>query len=81
MNYYLCIDIILVSPGWTTYAPQARLAKQKCFILQTTMEGHWKVTGEMLENFIKKQNNIADNTLLILNNPGNPCKKHFLSFT
>ena len=32
-------DVILISPGWTTYAPQVRLAKQRCFILQTSMEG------------------------------------------
>ena len=65
-------DVILVSPGWTTYAPQVRLAKQKCFILQTSMEGQWKVTAENLESFIEKQKDIAKNRLLILNNPGNP---------
>ena len=65
-------DVILVSPGWTTYAPQVRLAKQKCFILQSSMEGQWKVTAENLESFIEEQKDIAKNRLLILNNPGNP---------
>ena len=66
-------DVILISPGWTTYAPQVRLAKQKCFILQTSMEGQWKVTAEMLESFINEHSaDIAKNRLLILNNPGNP---------
>jgi len=65
-------DVILVSPGWTTYAPQVRLAKQKCFVLQTSMEDQWKVSSEMLESFINEHSDIAENRLLILNNPGNP---------
>ena len=37
------------------------------------MEGQWKVTAEMLESFINEHSNdIAENRLLILNNPGNP---------
>jgi len=65
-------DVILISPGWTTYAPQVRLAKQKCFVLQTSMKGKWKVSAEMLESFINENKDISKNRLLILNNPGNP---------
>jgi len=65
-------DIILISPGWTTYAPQVRLAKQKCFVLKTSMEDQWKVSAKMLTSFINEHTDISKNRLLILNNPGNP---------
>ena len=72
-------DIILVSPGWTTYAPQVRLAKQKCFIYETNLTEEWKITPQGLEKFIGENAEMAENKLMILNNPGNPC--NFLSFT
>ena len=31
-----------------------KLAKQKCFVLQTTMESKWKVTAKMLKSFIHR---------------------------
>ena len=63
--------MILISPGWTTYAPQVRLAKQKCHILQTTMDDEWKVTSEKLIQFIQ-ETKMSEYKLMILNNPGNP---------
>ena len=70
------LDVILISPGWTTYAPQVRLAKQKCHILQTSMEDNWKVTPEKLSEFVQSRD-VSEMKLMILNNPGNPCKIHF----
>jgi len=64
-------DVILISPGWTTYAPQVRLAKQKCHIIQTSMDDHWKLTPEKLTEFIQGRD-ISEQKLMILNNPGNP---------
>ena len=69
------LDVILISPGWTTYAPQVRLAKQKCHILQTSMEDNWKVTPEKLSEFVQSRD-VSQMKLMILNNPGNPCKIH-----
>ena len=67
--------MILVSPGWTTYAPQARLAKQKSFVLQTSMDQGWKVTPETLTQFCMEfGETMSENRLMVLNNPGNPCK-------
>jgi len=65
-------DIILISPGWTTYAPQVLLAKQKYFVIQTSMKDQWKLSPEILESFINEHKDIAENRLLIFNNPGNP---------
>ena len=74
-NVHFCfvIDVILISPGWTTYAPQVRLAKQKCHIIQTSMDDQWKLTPEKLTEFIQGRD-ISEQKLMILNNPGNPCK-------
>ena len=74
-NVHFCfiIDVILISPGWTTYAPQVRLAKQKCHIIQTSMDDHWKLTPEKLTEFIQGRD-ISEQKLMVLNNPGNPCK-------
>ena len=80
-------DIILVSPGWTTYAPQVRLAKQKCFVVNTEMNEEWKVTPKSLMELLEQNPDISTNKLLILNNPGNPCKSflrsnpRFISFS
>ena len=74
-NVHFCVftDVILISPGWTTYAPQVRLAKQKCHIIQTSMDDQWKLTPEKLTEFIQGRD-ISEQKLMILNNPGNPCK-------
>ena len=77
-NVHFCfffVDVILISPGWTTYAPQVRLAKQKCHIIQTTMDDEWKLTPEKLSEFIQGTK-MSELKLMILNNPGNPCKKN-----
>ena len=67
-----CSDIILLSPCWTTYAPQAKLAGKKSIAVETSMATKWKATKKALEEAIGKSQ--ANNRLLILNNPGNPCK-------
>ena len=65
-------DIILVSPGWTTYAPQVRLAKQRCFVVNTSMQTQWKVTPQALNDLVDLNPDMSSYKLLILNNPGNP---------
>ena len=65
-------DIILVSPGWTTYAPQVRLAKQRSFVVNTSMETQWKVTPQALTELVDLNPDMSSYKLLILNNPGNP---------
>jgi aspartate aminotransferase len=65
-------DLILVSPGWTTYAPQAKLAGYSPHIVKTSFDTEWKVTPTMLED-LAANNELKENKLMILNNPGNPC--------
>ncbi len=70
-------DVILVSPGWTTYAPQVKLAGKNPLIVQTSLDSEWKMTPEMLRDHVAKwtgSGNLSQNRLMILNTPGNPCK-------
>lgn len=64
-------DIILISPGWTTYAPQARLAGKTPIIIQTSMETEWKVTPQQIQRAIE-DTGTNSNRLMVLNYPGNP---------
>ena len=66
---------MLVSPGWTTYAPQVNLTGRKPLsIIQTSAKTDWKLTPLLLEHAIATSCNSSKNKLLVLNNPGNPCK-------
>ena len=67
-------DILLVSPSWTTYAPQSKLAGHEPVIVGTSFESEWKVRPEALENALRRPGLQDNNKLLVLNNPGNPCK-------
>ena len=66
-------DVMLVSPSWTTYAPQCRLAGHEPIIVETSFESEWKVGPEALESAVKRPG-LQSNKLLVLNNPGNPCE-------
>ena len=78
--YYLQTDIMLVSPGWTTYAPQVKLSgKSPIAIIQTSAATDWKLTPTMLDLTMENIKS-SNNKLLIFNNPGNPCKQNINSF-
>ena len=63
-------EILLPSPSWVTYEPQAQIIKNKIHWLETTFEQNWHVTAKELDDKCKK---IKDKTkLLILNSPNNP---------
>jgi len=63
-------EIILPAPSWVSYAPQAKIAKNKIHWLQTKIENNWFPTARELENKIININN--KNIILILNSPNNP---------
>lgn len=43
-------DVIVISPSWTTYKPQARLAHHTPFVLETTLENSWKITPSLIDD-------------------------------
>ncbi|XP_078485934.1 asparagine--oxo-acid transaminase-like [Ciona intestinalis] len=64
-------DVLLLSPTWTTYKPQAVLSNHKVFIIPTSYDEHWKLTPAMIEK-VYSENTIKENSLLIFCNPDNP---------
>ena len=71
---------MLVSPGWTTYAPQVKLSgKSPIAIIQTSAATDWKLTATMLDLTMENIKS-SNNKLLISNNPGNPCKQNINRF-
>lgn len=63
-------DILLPSPAWVSYAPQARLVGRRVVPLPTTCADGWKVTAAQLDTVCVTVP--ARARLLVLNSPNNP---------
>ena len=63
-------DILLPTPSWVSYAPQALLGRNKVHWIKTTSEDNWFPTPKEIEKIIFK--NKDKNYLLFLNSPNNP---------
>ena len=63
-------DILLPTPSWVSYAPQALISRNKVHWITTTRENNWFPTTEEIEKIILK--NKDKNYLLFLNSPNNP---------
>ena len=63
-------EIILPTPSWVSYAPQAILGRNKIKILQTKRENNWFPLGKEIKEIILKDKN--KNYLLFINSPNNP---------
>ena len=63
-------DILLPSPSWVSYQPQASIAKNKVHWVQTSSASNWFPTAEHLEKKIKSIK--SKNLILFLNSPNNP---------
>ena len=46
-------DVLLPSPSWVSYQPQALIAKNKTHWIETSSASNWFPTAEQLENKIK----------------------------
>ena len=64
-------DVILPTPCWVSYAPQAKLIGKQIHFIHTKFEDGWRLTPDRLNEFVSK-NNSTRNRLIILNYPGNP---------
>jgi aspartate aminotransferase len=63
-------DVLLPSPSWVSYEPQAILGRNKIHWLETNREKNWFPTADMIEKVVLK--NKDKNYLLLLNSPNNP---------
>lgn len=65
-------EVLLVSPSWVSYEPQARLAGHSVHRLQTSAETEWRLTAEQLDAFCAQREQPQRPLILVLNYPGNP---------
>lgn len=61
-------EIILPTPCWVSYEPQAKILGHRVRKIHTTYDSGWRITPEQ----INQVSNTNRNQLLILNYPGNP---------
>ena len=66
--------LLLPSPSWVSYAPQAQIIGKKVHWIPTRIN-HWKLEAKLLNSYLE-QFRIRDG-VLILNYPGNPTGRTF----
>lgn len=65
----LSAELILPSPAWVSYEPQARILGRKTSRLETSAESGWRLEPETLDRHCLAG---GGSRLLVLNYPGNP---------
>jgi aspartate aminotransferase len=66
-------DVLLPTPSWVSYAPQAMIAGTKAYRIPTTSRNHHALSGGLLEETIKAARKEGLNPRkIILNYPNNP---------
>jgi aspartate aminotransferase len=63
-------DVIIPSPSWVSYLPQAKIIGNTIHVLHTKQENKWRLMPAELDKFCKEH--AKPPYLLILNYPGNP---------
>ena len=63
-------DIILPSPSWVSYEPQAQILNKKIHWVNCSSENNWHLSPKELKYTCEKLKSV--NKLLILNSPNNP---------
>jgi aspartate aminotransferase len=63
-------ELLVPSPSWVSYAPQARIIGRRVTWLPTTLEDDWKLLPETLDEYCSANPGLP--RLLILNYPNNP---------
>ena len=66
----LTCDLLLPSPSWVSYEPQAQIINKKVHWIKATAETNWHLDPEELDKTCASLNSV--NKLLILNSPNNP---------
>lgn len=63
-------DLVIPTPAWVSYAPQARIAGRRVFRLETSARNGWRLQPEQLDELCAS--NGTRPRVLILNYPSNP---------
>lgn len=65
-------EIILPTPCWVSYAPQAKIVGRNIKFIHTTFKNRWRITPDQLSEFILEENDPFKPRLLVINYPSNP---------
>ncbi len=65
-------EILLPTPCWVSYGPQAKIIGRNVQLIQTTYEERWRISAARLRAYLEHENDTFRPRLLILNYPGNP---------
>lgn len=65
-------EVLLVSPSWVSYEPQAHLCGHKVSRIQSDAESNWRLSAQALDRFCVGRENPNLPLILVLNYPGNP---------
>ena len=68
-------EVILPTPSWVSYEPQAILGRNKIHWIETSRENNWFPASDDIEKIILR--NKKKNYLLFLNSPNNPSGQIF----
>jgi histidinol-phosphate/aromatic aminotransferase/cobyric acid decarboxylase-like protein len=63
-------ELVIPTPAWVSYAPQAQIVGRRVAFLHTSTEHHWALAPEQLEEHCARSP--AQPRILILNYPSNP---------
>lgn len=63
-------DLVIPTPAWVSYAPQARIIGRRVELLETSQADEWRLSPERLETFCAQDPDRP--RLVILNYPSNP---------
>ncbi len=65
-------ELIVPSPCWVSYVPQAKMLGRTVSLINTTYETKWGITAEQLLEHCEREHDTYRPRILILNYPGNP---------
>ncbi len=65
-------DIILPTPCWVSYVPQAKIIGRNTHLIHTTYDNKWRITASELEKHLSEENDQYKPRLLVINYPSNP---------
>jgi aspartate aminotransferase len=68
-------DLVIPTPAWVSYAPQARIIGRQVHFIHTRAENNWKLMADELEEFCLQDPERP--RIVVLNYPSNPTGKTY----
>ena len=72
-------EIVVASPCWVSYLPQAHIIGRTVSVIPTTFESGWKVTAGQLRGSFENVQDARRPRLLVMNYPANPSGQTYTS--